>query len=43
MEDVDESRFIRRDEKYNYISGRFPPDAQLLARDTIEMVRNVTT
>ena len=40
---INEGRFIRRDEKYNYISGRFPPDAQLLAKETIEMVKNVTT
>ena len=33
--------FIVQDEKYNYISGRFPPDAALLAAATIEMVNNV--
>lgn len=35
------SPFIRRDEKYNYISARFPPDAKLLAGAAIEMVNNV--
>ncbi|KAL2071980.1 hypothetical protein VTL71DRAFT_11323 [Oculimacula yallundae] len=32
--------FVVEDEKYNYISARFPPDAQLLAEKTIALVRN---
>ena len=31
--------FVREDENYNYISGRFPPDAKLLAEKTIAMVQ----
>ena len=31
--------FIREDEKYNYISGRFPPDAALLAEKTVALVQ----
>ncbi|KAI9731204.1 MAG: hypothetical protein M1834_005397 [Cirrosporium novae-zelandiae] len=31
--------FIHEDENYNYISGRFPPDAQLLAEKTIALVQ----
>lgn len=34
--------FIREDETYNYISGRFPPDADLLAQKSIELVKSVT-
>ncbi|MCJ1372840.1 hypothetical protein MMC20_004065 [Loxospora ochrophaea] len=33
------SPFIVHDEKYNYISGRFPADAELLAQAAVEMVR----
>ncbi|MCJ1338659.1 hypothetical protein MMC09_003948 [Bachmanniomyces sp. S44760] len=33
------SPFIVKDPTYNCISGRFPPDAQLLAQDTIVMVK----
>ena len=32
--------FIREDENYNYISGRFPPDAKLLAEKTIALVNS---
>jgi len=32
------SPFVVQDEKYNYISGRFPPDAQLLAERALKMV-----
>jgi hypothetical protein len=32
-------RFVVSDEKYNYVSGRFPPDAQLLADKAIELVK----
>ncbi|KAL9118529.1 MAG: hypothetical protein Q9187_004920 [Circinaria calcarea] len=32
--------FVVQDEKYNYLSGRFPADAPLLARKAIELVRN---
>jgi len=37
------SPFVVQDEKYNYISGRFPADAQLLAEKTIELVRSTTS
>ncbi|TVY26242.1 Uncharacterized protein LHYA1_G004961 [Lachnellula hyalina] len=33
------TRFVVQDEKYNYISGRFPADAQMLARKTIALVQ----
>ncbi|MCJ1472182.1 hypothetical protein MMC13_000829 [Lambiella insularis] len=33
------SPFVVEDENYNYLSGRFPPDAALLAEKTINMVR----
>ncbi|KAH6721651.1 class I glutamine amidotransferase-like protein [Leptodontidium sp. 2 PMI_412] len=33
------SPFVVEDEKYNYISARFPPDAQLLAEKTIALVQ----
>jgi len=33
------SPFVVEDEKYNYISARFPPDAQLLADRTIALVQ----
>ncbi|OCL06812.1 thiJ/pfpI-family protein-like protein [Glonium stellatum] len=33
------SPFIVTDETYNYVSGRFPPDAQLLAERAIELVK----
>lgn len=33
------SPFVVSDETYNYVSGRFPPDAQLLAEKAIEVVR----
>ena len=35
---ADTRSFIREDENYNYISGRFPPDAKLLAEKTIALV-----
>lgn len=31
--------FIVEDETYNYVTGRFPPDAWLLARRAVEMVK----
>jgi putative intracellular protease/amidase len=31
--------FIVEDETYNYVTGRFPPDASLLARRAVEMVK----
>jgi putative intracellular protease/amidase len=31
--------FIVEDEKYNYVTGRFPPDAWSLARRAVEMVK----
>jgi putative intracellular protease/amidase len=31
--------FIVEDETYNYVTGRFPPDARLLAKRTVEMVK----
>lgn len=31
--------FIVEDEKYNYVTGWFPPDAWLLARRAVEMVK----
>lgn len=31
--------FVVRDERYNYLSGRFPPDAEELGRRAVEMVR----
>lgn len=34
-------RFVVEDEKYNYLSGRFPPDAELLAKNTVEMVKRL--
>lgn len=38
------SPFVVADEKYNYISARFPNDAQLLADKTVAMVKdNFTT
>jgi len=33
------SPFVVVDEKYNYISARFPNDAQLLAEKTVAMVK----
>ncbi|KAL2011472.1 hypothetical protein VTN00DRAFT_4190 [Thermoascus crustaceus] len=33
--------FIHEDEKYNYISGRFPPDTALLAERAVELVKEV--
>jgi len=32
--------FIVQDQQYNYLSGRFPNDAQLLAEKTIELVKS---
>lgn len=32
-------RFVVSDEKFNYLSGRFPNDALRLAEATVEMVR----
>ncbi|KAK0106204.1 hypothetical protein ONS96_003848 [Cadophora gregata f. sp. sojae] len=34
------SPFVVEDQKYNYISARFPPDAQLLAEKTVALVRS---
>ncbi|PMD42017.1 class I glutamine amidotransferase-like protein [Hyaloscypha variabilis F] len=34
------SPFIVQDQKYNYLSGRFPNDAQLLAEKTIDLVKS---
>lgn len=34
-------RFIHEDKTYNYISGRFPPDTALLAKRTVELVKQV--
>lgn len=31
-------RFVVEDDKYNYASGRYPADAQLLAEKAIAMV-----
>ncbi len=33
-------RFVVQDNKYNYLSGRFPNDAQLLAEKTIALVKS---
>lgn len=33
------SPFVVQDEKYNYVSGRFPADVQLLAERTIALVK----
>ena len=33
--------FTHKDPKFNYISGRFPPDAQMLAQQTVAMVKKV--
>jgi len=35
--------FVVEDEKYNYVSGRFPPDAQLLAEKAIALVKKGQT
>ncbi|KAF2812418.1 uncharacterized protein BDZ99DRAFT_558387, partial [Mytilinidion resinicola] len=35
------SPFVVADEKYNYLSGRFPPDAQLLTEKAIKLVRDI--
>jgi len=35
------SPFVVADRKYNYLSGRFPPDAQLLAEKSIELVKEM--
>ncbi|KAH7395461.1 class I glutamine amidotransferase-like protein [Cadophora sp. MPI-SDFR-AT-0126] len=32
--------FVVEDQKYNYVSARFPPDAQLLAEKTIALVQS---
>ncbi|TVY17345.1 Uncharacterized protein LARI1_G003465 [Lachnellula arida] len=37
------SPFVVQDEKYNYISARFPADAQLLAEKTIALVQSSMT
>ncbi|KAE9369943.1 class I glutamine amidotransferase-like protein [Stipitochalara longipes BDJ] len=34
------SPFIVQDQKYNYLSGRFPNDARLLAEKTIDLVKS---
>jgi hypothetical protein len=33
-------RFVVEDEKYNYISARFPADAQLLAEKVVALVKS---
>lgn len=35
--------FVVEEEKYNYLSGRWPGDAQLLAEKTVAMVKEVTS
>jgi len=35
--------FVVEDDKYNYLSARFPPDAQLLAEKTITLVQRSLT
>jgi len=35
----DNSSFVVEDPKYNYLSARFPPDAELLAQKAVEMVK----
>ena len=35
------SPFVVKDEKYNYFSGRFPGDAQALADEVIERVKQL--
>jgi hypothetical protein len=37
---ADNFRFVVQDEKYNYVSARFPADAELLAEKTIALVKN---
>ncbi len=37
---INKPRFVVQDEKYNYLSGRFPNDAQLLAEQTIALVKS---
>jgi hypothetical protein len=32
-------RFIVEDEQYNYISARFPPDAELFGKRLVELVK----
>lgn len=34
------TRFVVQDEKFNYLSGRYPADAQLLADKAIGLVQN---
>ncbi|KAL9096941.1 MAG: hypothetical protein Q9165_000905 [Trypethelium subeluteriae] len=36
------SPFIVKDERYNYISGRFPPDAKLLADEVVALVGEIS-
>lgn len=36
-------RFVVEDEKYNYVSARFPPDAQLLAEKAIALVKSASS
>ncbi|KAF2238923.1 class I glutamine amidotransferase-like protein [Viridothelium virens] len=36
------SPFVVKDEKYNYISGRFPPDAKLLADEVVALVGEIS-
>jgi hypothetical protein len=33
------TRFVVEDKKYNYITARFPGDADLLAEKTVAMVK----
>lgn len=33
--------FVVEDDKHNYLSARFPPDAELLANKAVELVRSV--
>jgi hypothetical protein len=39
---ANKSRFVVEDEKYNYVSARFPGDAQLLADTVIKLVQSTT-
>lgn len=36
------SRFIAEDETYNYVSGRFPPDTETLAKRAVELVKEAS-
>jgi hypothetical protein len=36
------SRYIVEDELYNYVSGRFPPDTETLAKRAVELAKEVS-